>query len=399
MRKYSRITPEGTKDILFKECRLRREVEKRLERLFHSRGYNEVLTPGVEYYDVFCLPGAAIPQQEMYKTTDNNGRLIVFRPDSTLPIARMAAARLQNAARPIRLFYNQSVYRNRPDLSGRSNEIAQMGIELLGAGGLRADMEVLTMAIEAASAFTENFRIEIGHAAIFQTLAEKLAVTQTQREAIRGSIESKNYAALDELLDQLAQTEAVKAVRGLPRLFGGAEALEKAEQYCTDETSGAMLSYLKQLYETAARLGYGDRVIVDLGLVQRNDYYTGVIFSAYAQDMGDAILVGGRYDNLLGKFDAPMPAIGFSIDTDAVTEMLYETAEKPCEKHTLLYCEPGYEAKGQQLLRQRIAQGEICENAVFESLESCLTYARQLGFAMVIHVAQEVKEMIVEVAQ
>lgn len=396
MRNYSRITPEGTKDILFKECRLRREVEHRLEKLFHSRGYNEVLTSGLEYFDVFCLPGATIPQQEMYKTTDNNGRLIVFRPDSTLPIARMAAARLQNAAHPIRLFYNQSVYRNRPDLSGRSNEIAQMGIELLGAGGLRADLEVLTMAIEAASAFTENFRIEIGHAAIFKTLAGKLAVTQAQREEIRETIESKNYAALDGLLDRLEQTEAVKAVRSLPRLFGGAEALEAAEKYCTDETSNAMLGYLKQLYETAICLGYEDRVIVDLGLVQRNDYYTGVIFSAYAEDFGDAVLVGGRYDNLLEKFDSPMPAIGFSIDTDAVTEMLYGAAESAAEKHVLLHYEPGYEAKGQQQLHQRIARGEISENSVFETLEDSLDYARQLGIPFVVYVGEEILEIPVE---
>lgn len=396
MRNYSRITPEGTKDILFKECRLRREVENRLHGLFYSRGYNEVLTPGVEYYEVFCLPGATIPQQEMYKTTDNNGRLVVFRPDSTLPIARMAAARLQSAARPIRLFYNQSVYRNRPDLSGRSNEIPQMGIELLGAGGLQADLEVLTMAIEAASAFSENFRIEIGHAAIFKTLAEKLAVSREQREEIRGTIESKNYAALDRLLDQLEQTQAVKAVRSLPRLFGGAEALQEAQQYCTDDVSKGMLDYLQQLYETAARLGYGDRVIIDLGLVQRNDYYTGVVFSAYAQEHGEALLVGGRYDNLLGLFGMPMPAIGFSIDTDAVTDMLYGTREKPTQRHTLLHCEPGFEAKGQQVLRQRIAEGEICENSVFEQLAESREYAGQLEIPTVIYVGEEILEIAVE---
>ena len=64
MKTYSKITPEGTRDLLFEECRARREVQSRLSRLFTLRGYREVLTPGLEYFDVFNLPGAAIPQQE-----------------------------------------------------------------------------------------------------------------------------------------------------------------------------------------------------------------------------------------------------------------------------------------------------------------------------------------------
>ena len=72
-----------------------------------------------------------------------------------------------------------------------------------------------------------------------------------------------------------------------------------------------MLEYLHSLYKSLSALGLGNRLMVDLGLVQRNDYYTGVVFSAYAQDCGDAILLGGRYDNLLGRFDLPMPPSAF----------------------------------------------------------------------------------------
>ena len=104
MRTYSKITPEGARDLLFEECRARREAQARLSRVFSLRGYREVITPGLEYFDVFNLPGAAVSQQEMYKCTDNHGRLLVFRPDSTLPIARMAASRLQGQEKPLRFF-------------------------------------------------------------------------------------------------------------------------------------------------------------------------------------------------------------------------------------------------------------------------------------------------------
>ena len=156
MKKFNKITPEGTKDILFEECLSQRTVSERLTHIFKMRGYNEVITPGMEYYDVFDAPNAAIPQYEMYKSTDNKGRLIVFRPDLTLPIARLTATRLQAMEKPIRLYYNQPIYRNRKDLSGRSDETTQAGIELLGASGLKADIEVIAAAVEALSACTEN---------------------------------------------------------------------------------------------------------------------------------------------------------------------------------------------------------------------------------------------------
>ena len=81
MKKFNKITPEGTKDILFEECLSQRTVSERLTHIFKMRGYNEVITPGMEYYDVFDAPNAAIPQYEMYKSTDNKCRLIVFSPD------------------------------------------------------------------------------------------------------------------------------------------------------------------------------------------------------------------------------------------------------------------------------------------------------------------------------
>ncbi len=140
MKKNSRITPEGTKDYLFEECLLRRQIEKQLSAVFEARCFHEVMTPGFEFYDVFDPDFSGIPQEIMFKMTDRVGRLLVMRPDNTLSIARLTATRLQNLPKPIRLFYTQPVYRNNPGLNGRNNENLQMGIELLGAGGLRPDL-------------------------------------------------------------------------------------------------------------------------------------------------------------------------------------------------------------------------------------------------------------------
>ena len=395
MRTYSKITPEGARDLLFEECRARREVQAKLSQVFTLRGYREVITPGLEYFDVFNLPGAAIPQQEMYKCTDNHGRLVVFRPDSTLPIARMAASRLQGWERPLRFFYSQTIYRNRPDLSGRSDESAQMGIELMGAGGLRADLEAIATAVEALSVCVPDFRVEIGHARFFQALADQLPLSPEEKEGLRDTIESKNYAALSERLDPLGDLPAARAMAQLPRLFGGEEALAGAERWFQDGETRDILESLKGLYQALGQLGLGDRLMVDLGLVQRNDYYTGVVFSAYVPQRGDAVLLGGRYDGLCGKFGDPMPAVGFSIDLDAVADLNAALAG-PAPVEALVYGEPGFEMQGQKLVSSLAGQGVLCESSLFETEAETLEYAKKRNIPTVYVVGETTREITLE---
>ena len=392
MKRYNMITPEGTKDVLFEECIEKRRIQSKATSIFASRGYNEVITPGIEYYDVFDLDNAGIPQYEMYKSTDNKGRLIVFRPDLTLPIARLTATRLQNLNPPIRLYYNQNIYRNRKDLSGRSDENSQVGIELIGAKGLRADTEVISTAVSvlATCTETENFRIEIGHAAVFKLLADKLPVSDDTKEEIRSVIESKNYARLGELLDTLEQTPYVAAVKRLPRLFGGEEVFEEAREYILDEEVREVLDYLKNLYNALKKLGLGDRIIVDLGLVQRNDYYTGVVFSAYAYGHGDAVLMGGRYDNLLSEFNAPMPACGFGVDVDALTTIAMSNIRPQLKvADVLVHGDDGFEVEAQIKINELVSQGYMCESSVFSTREEAKLYAEEKGIKEVIYIGKD----------
>ncbi|MCI8386754.1 MAG: ATP phosphoribosyltransferase regulatory subunit [Acutalibacter sp.] len=393
MRNYTKLTPEGARDLLFEECRALGEAKARLTRLFTRRGYREAMTPGLEYYDMFNLPGAAIPQQQMYKSTDSAGRLLVFRPDSTLPMARMAAARLRNHARPIRLYYSQSVYRSWPALSGRSHENPQMGVELLGAAGLRADLEVICAAAEALRAVTEDFRVELGHAGFFRLLAGRLSISPDQREEIRATIEAKNYGALDELLQPLGHSPEAEAIRRLPRLFGGEEVLSQAEGWGLDGSAAQTLEYLRSLYTALKDLGLGSRLMVDLGLVQRNDYYTGVVFSGYVREQGRPILTGGRYDGLCGQFGAQMPAAGFAVDMEAAAGLIQGQLPPEEASQVLVHGEPGFEMKAQQELIRLTEQGLACESSVWDSLEEARAYAEQAGIPRLLLVGESVREI------
>lgn len=393
MRDYSKLTPEGVRDVLFEECRAHREAQRRLESIFRGRGYREVITPGLEYYDVFSLPGGAIPQQEMYKSTDGAGRLLVFRPDSTLPIARMAAARLQGHSRPIRLYYSQSVFRTWPALSGHSHESAQMGVELLGADGIRADLEVICTGVEALRSVSGDFRLELGHAGLFQLLAGRLDVSPERREEIRATIEAKNYGALGELLDPLGDCPEAQAIRRLPRLFGGEEALAEAESWGLDGEAARTLEHLRALYGALNKLGLGHRLMVDLGLVQRNDYYTGVVFSGYVEDQGRPVLTGGRYDRLCGMFGPDMPAAGFAMDMEAAARLLGPRLAGENPPQMLVHGEPGWELEAQRKVMELTAQGIVCESSVWDRREEALAYAQKEGIPKVVFVGRDAEEM------
>ena len=391
MKKYLKITPEGTKDFLFAECSAMDDICGKIEQVFVTRGFKKVITPGIEFYDVFSVPGSGISQEEMFKLTDNKGRLLVARPDSTLPIARMVSSRLKSSLLPVRLYYKQAVYRNQPTLTGRRTEFMQMGVELLGAQGLRADLEILTTAISAVSAVANDFRIELGHAEVFDALADGLDIDEDYKEKIRVSIESKNYSALNNLLDKLEPSKSVTAIRKLPSLFGGEEVIEQAAHICEGTKAQSALEYLHTLYKNLSTLGLGDKVIIDLGLVQRNDYYTGFVFAGYVNGIGDAVITGGRYDKLLSEFDAPMGAAGFAIDTDALTilRLSDESISYSDNPDVLVFACDGAEMKAIEAVARFNADGRKARFSVLPTLEETKAFAAARGIAEVISVGEE----------
>ncbi|MFR1434125.1 MAG: ATP phosphoribosyltransferase regulatory subunit [Acutalibacteraceae bacterium] len=394
MRRNRRVTPEGTRDLLFEECLARREAEGRLTDLFVRRGFSEAMTPGIEFYDVFHADSMAIPAESMYKLSDDKGRLLVMRPDSTMPIARLAGARLQQAPLPIRLYYAQDVFHLNHGMTGHNDQEFQAGIELIGTGGQRADLEVLALAADAlAESGCGDFRLEIGHVGFFHALVKELGVGEEEQDEIRSLVETKNYAALGDALDALPESDAVAALRRLPRLFGGEEVLEAAQPLCMTPQMKEALRYLAELYEGLCALGLSDQVMIDLGLVHRNEYYTGVIFRGYIEGSGETVVSGGRYDTLLEKFGRPLPATGFGVNVDALTKVMLDSGlvDPPMPPEVLVYAAPGFEIAGLKKVGELTGEGLICEYGIFDRLEPTLQYAQEKQISKVIAVGETIE--------
>ncbi len=321
-------TPEGTKDRLFAECAAFRRVEHAVLETFRHQGYCEMTTPNVEYYDLISAAGHPMPQESMLKIIDRTGKILVMRPDCTVAMGRVAATKLTGLPLPLRLYYNQTVFRSDDVNTGARSEIDQCGVELIGSSGIRADLEVISMAIAALDACgLKDYHIEIGHAGYFDALLQALCLSETDRSALKELVETREFTAYAQFLAPYADVPAAQALLRLPRLFGGPEVLESA--LCPNEAAEAVLSYLKQLYRVLGDAGLSERVQFDLGLVHTIEYYTGMVFRGYGRGAAGNVLSGGRYDKLIGRFGQAVPATGFALDVEAVASCLPQPEHLP----------------------------------------------------------------------
>ena len=327
MNRFRISTPEGTRDLLFASCRVLRQTERAVRTALEGCGYSEIITPAVEYFDVFAQANPELDQENMLKIIDRSGRICVARPDNTTPIARIAATRLDDAALPVRLYYSQKVFRSVVGGHGHKGEFLQVGAELIGADGLAADQDILSAAFSALTGTgVDNFRIELGHAEIYKALIEELGVDAQTAESIRRLIENKSFAALGDALAPYGERPAAKALGAMPQLFGGVEVLDQVEALTGNVRVLGAVSYLRRLYQALDAAGYGNRIMIDLGLVHEMDYYTGVMFRGYIGGAGAAILSGGRYNALCAKFGKDLPAGGFGIDVERIADSLQGAA-------------------------------------------------------------------------
>ena len=321
-----------------------------------------------------------------------------MRPDSTIPIARLAATKLQDYSLPIRLYYCQSVYRMGTLMNGASHEIRQMGVELLGAAEGRADLEILALGAQSlADCGVADYRLELGHIGIFKVLLNALEATASQKEAITGFIESKNYQALDGALAQLSPSEEGCLLARLPHLFGGVEIFDECRALFADygdERLMQAVADLERVCRTLDRLGVAQKIIVDLGLVGQPDYYTGIIFRGYIEDAGAAVLSGGRYDNLLGEFGRRLPAIGFGVQVDLIADALLKQQGFRQQAQVLVLAQSEeYVAQSLAFMQSLDRQGLACEYALAETVQEAREYARAKGIGELYVIGERVERM------
>jgi ATP phosphoribosyltransferase regulatory subunit len=314
MDKFKMQVPDGVEDCLPAECYIKKDMEAALRRRFVLSGYDEVETPTYEYLDVFQSGVGAYMQESMIKFVGPSGRILVLRPDLTVPIARVAATKLPaNSIK--RLFYIQNSYAAAEPTIGKAGEFTQAGIELIGDASCAADAEVIALAVRALqTAGLKTFTIDIGQVAYFKALVSGLEMDEMQADALRRAVDSKNVVEIEDMTARLGITGRRKEqLMALPGLFGGAEVFGKALALCDEAGCREAVENLKSVYSLLTEYGLVEYISIDFGMLHDIAYYSGIIFRGLTPEIGFPVVSGGRYDDLLAKFGEPAPATGFAL--------------------------------------------------------------------------------------
>ncbi|MFZ5989879.1 MAG: ATP phosphoribosyltransferase regulatory subunit [Bacillota bacterium] len=394
MAKWKIYTPEGFQDILVNECYHKRYLEDKIRKVFRSRGYYEVETPMVEFYDVFSAEDDITPQETMFKFFDQQGRILVLRPDITVPIARVAATKYKDAGYPIKLSYIGNTFKYNELGGGKQKEFTQAGVEILGVNTPQADAEIIATAIDAVKACgLENFQIDIGQVEFFKGLMEETGLSDEETEQMRELIDRKDFLAIEELVkNHNIRDDLKELIFSLPRLFGAIDVIDRVEKYPINERSINALENLRKVLKILDDYGLSKYVSVDLGMVQSLNYYSGTIFRGFTYGIGFPILSGGRYDKLVEKFGKNSPATGFSLGINMVMMAMDRQKieiEKPGIDSLITYRESGRKTalKVCESLRE---QGLVIEMDITgDDVEEVKKYAASKGIGGIINVLDD----------
>ncbi|MDO4519613.1 MAG: ATP phosphoribosyltransferase regulatory subunit [Eubacteriales bacterium] len=318
-------TPEGVRDIYGIECAQKKQLEQKIHNVFEKYGFMDIETPTFEYFEVFSKEVGTTPSRELYKFFDREGNTLVLRPDFTPSVSRACATYFDVEDAPVRLCYTGNTFINNSEYRGRLKQSTQMGIELFGDPSSLADAEVIALTVEALlAAGLKEFQVSIGQVDYFKCLLQDVNLSEEEEEKLRSIISSKNYFAVEDFLkEKEISKEIANAFIQLPQMFGGVEMLEKAKLLTSNRDAIVSVERLEEIYDLLCVYGYEKYVSFDFGMLSKYHYYTGIIFQAYTYGTGDAVLKGGRYNNLMKHFGTPAEAVGFAIIVDQLQTAIH----------------------------------------------------------------------------
>lgn len=324
-RKQLLHTPEGVRDLYGKEYAAKLSLQNKLMKSIQMYGYENIQTPTFEFFDVFSEEIGTTSSRELYKFFDKDGNTLVLRPDFTPSMARCAAKYFMEQNIPIRFCYSGNTFINNNNLQGKLKELTEMGAELIGDASVYADAEMIMMVIDTLrAAGLTKFQVSIGEVEYFKGICRHAGLDNDTEMALRDYISEKNFFAAEELIMEKGISERDReAVLQVREFYEVEKTLIKAKELAPNEMSRSAIARLEELYELLKKYGVEDYVSFDLGMLSKFHYYTGVIFKAYTYGVGDAIVTGGRYDTLLGRFGKEAAAIGFMVIVDDLMEALF----------------------------------------------------------------------------
>ncbi|RKQ33168.1 ATP phosphoribosyltransferase regulatory subunit [Oceanobacillus halophilus] len=320
-----RYVIDNNKNTNVEDFQMRDMLLSKLKKRFTTYGYKQVRTSTFESYDMYSNIIGTVNKDEMIKVIDTSGKVLVLRPDVTIPLNRMTTL---NGLTPDnqRLFYILDVFRQ-SHAEADEKESTQAGIECFGDNSAEVDSEVIMMAIHTFQDLGfSNFKLEIGHAGFFKELIQQANLNEHELESLQALIQSKNLVDIEPFLSQLNIDEDVRvAIQSIPMLYGNPEnVIDQAKSIIRNDSMKEILQNLIDVYEILQAYGAENSVVFNLGLINNMNYYSGIIFQGFVDNIGKPVLMGGRYDNLGKQFNQPSPAVGFAFEVDLLIHAIQQ---------------------------------------------------------------------------
>ena len=384
--------PYGTRDLMPQEAQEKRHVEAALMGLFRLWGYDEIATPAIEYLDTLTMGNGRCLEPQMFKLFAQDNRTLALRHEMTTPIARLVASRMREESLPLKLAYISNVFRSEQAQAGRQCEFNQGGVELIGTSAVAADAEVIALAIEGIrAAGLQDFQVCLGQVDFISGMMRQMHFTETQQERVTFALERHDLVELAAIVEETDLPAAAKeGMKRIPTLHGKKDVLHEAYSIVLNEQGRRALDNLSEIYRLLQEYGVAEYVSFDLGVIRDLNYYTGMVFEAYAPGMGYPICGGGRYDQLLAGFGNPCPATGFALGIERLLLAKERQSQKrilPSKDCYIAYAHDKLPEALQEARKLR-EQGKTCETAFQAQAEQKADeYRKSKGYKELIYIS------------
>ena len=382
--------PRGVSDFLPEQTARIGCIEEKLLHTFNLWGFRRILPPLLEFDDVMAAGVGEELKGKTFRFDDRQtGRLLAVPPDITPQVARMVATRMRSLPLPHRLSYAGRVLRHAESGSGRSRELFQVGVELIGLNSPEADAEMAAMAVQALKELGfERFSIDLGQVEFFRGIMAASGLPAEARARLQAAVGRKDASAVAELLSEFKVSEAsAREIIALPRLFGGREVLDEAARIVTNERSRRALANLTEVIDILELYGVSEYLTIDLGEIRGLNYHTGVTLEGFVTGGGAPVCGGGRYDTLTGVYGFAAPATGFAFNLLTLLPLLEgrPDLEERARRDFLIFNRKDERRDALEIALFLREQGySVARDIIRRDLDSSLEYARKVGIRLVM---------------
>jgi len=335
MIKKDNSIPKGVTDFLPEQAERIDFIEGKISRTFELWGFKKIIPPMLEFEEILAVGMDESLREKSFRFEDRlSHRLLAIPPDITPQIARIETMRLQGYPLPHRIYYNGRVLRHVESQSGRSREIYQTGVELIGLDSPEADAEMIAMSVEVMREIGfDRFKIDLGQVDFYRGIMASAGLTTACSAEIRTAIARKDVSSVKSTLENIDISDDLKSqIVSLSRMFGGIEVLDKAGDIVKNDCSKRALENLAQVIDILSMHGIKDELTIDLGEIRGLSYHTGVTFEGFVPGFGEPVCGGGRYDSLMGKYGDSRPATGFAFNVLNLLQVFESTFRKAIDK-------------------------------------------------------------------